>query len=75
MTEGGIWPAIVGTILLTLGTALFALPVGVGAGIYLAEYAQARPGTRVIRLVDREHGRRALDRVRPLRPRRCSSSC
>jgi len=50
MTAGGIWPAIYGTILLTLGTALFALPLGVGAGVYLAEYAKRGPGTRVIRL-------------------------
>ncbi len=50
MTAGGIWPAIYGTILLTLGTALFALPLGVGAGVYLAEYARRGAGTRVIRL-------------------------
>jgi phosphate transport system permease protein len=50
MTEGGIWPAIWGTILLTCGTALFALPLGVGAGIYLAEYAKKGRGTRLIRL-------------------------
>lgn len=50
MTAGGIWPAIWGTILLTLGTALFALPLGVGSGIYLAEYAKRGTGTRVVRL-------------------------
>lgn len=50
MTAGGIWPAIYGTIGLTLGTALFALPLGVGAGIYLAEYAKRGLATRVIRL-------------------------
>jgi phosphate transport system permease protein len=50
MTAGGIWPAIYGTIMLTLGTALFALPLGVGAGIYLAEYAKRGRGTRVVRL-------------------------
>lgn len=50
MTEGGIWPAIWGTILLTVGTALFALPLGVGAGVYLAEYARRGRGTRMIRL-------------------------
>jgi phosphate transport system permease protein len=50
MTAGGIWPAIYGTIALTLGTALFALPLGVGAGIYLAEYAKRGTGTRVVRL-------------------------
>ena len=50
MTQGGIWPAIWGTILLTLGTALFALPLGVGAGLYLSEYATRGPSTRVVRL-------------------------
>lgn len=50
MREGGILPAIVGTILLTLGTGIVAVPVGVGAGIYLAEYARDTALTRAIRL-------------------------
>lgn len=50
MTEGGIMPAILGTILLTLGTAIAAIPLGVGAAIYLAEYAQDNRLTRGIRL-------------------------
>jgi phosphate transport system permease protein len=50
MTAGGIWPAIVGTFWLTTVAAAFALPVGVAAGIYLAEYARKGLGTRVIRL-------------------------
>jgi len=50
MTAGGIWPAIYGTIVLTLGTALIALPLGMGAGIYLAEYAKRGTGTRIVRL-------------------------
>jgi phosphate transport system permease protein len=50
MTAGGIWPAVYGTLGLTFGTALFALPLGVGAGIYLAEYAKRGLGTRVVRL-------------------------
>ena len=50
MTEGGIFPAIVGTLLLTLGTALAALPIGIGGGIYLAEYAPDSVFTRTIRL-------------------------
>jgi len=36
----GLWPAIVGTLLLVAGASLIALPVGVAAGIYLAEYAR-----------------------------------
>lgn len=50
MTAGGIWPAIFGTLMLTLGTALLAIPVGVGAGIYLSEYAKRGLGTRIVRL-------------------------
>lgn len=50
MTAGGIWPAIVGTFLLTVGTAVFAIPVGVTTGIYLAEYAPRSRVTRIIRL-------------------------
>lgn len=43
MTQGGILPAIVGTVLLTLITTVFAVPFGVACAIYLNEYA--RPGT------------------------------
>ena len=50
MRAGGIWPAIVGTFYLTLGTALFAVPVGLGAAIYLSEYAQDNRWTRAIRI-------------------------
>ncbi len=50
MKEGGILPAIVGTVLLTLGTALAAIPVGVGGAIYLSEYARDTWLTRSIRL-------------------------
>jgi len=50
MKAGGIFPAIVGTILLTLGTALVAIPIGVGGAIYLSEYARDNWVTRSIRL-------------------------
>lgn len=50
MTEGGILPAIVGTFLVTLITALFAVPLGMAAAIYLNEYARAGRLTRLIRL-------------------------
>ena len=50
MTEGGIFPAILGTILLTMGTAVAAIPLGVAAAIYLAEYAGDNWLTRAIRL-------------------------
>jgi phosphate transport system permease protein len=50
MKAGGIFPAIVGTLLLTLGTALAAIPIGVGGAIYLSEYARDNWLTRAIRL-------------------------
>lgn len=50
MKAGGIFPAIVGTLVLSLGTALVAIPVGVGGAIYLSEYAKDTLLTRIIRL-------------------------
>ncbi len=50
MREGGIWPAIVGTVYLTLGTALIAVPLGIAAAIYLSEYAKDNQFTRAIRI-------------------------
>jgi phosphate transport system permease protein len=47
---GGILPAIIGTFYLMLGTLVFALPVGVLAGIYLTEYARDNWITRLINL-------------------------
>ena len=50
MKEGGIFPAIVGTLYLVLGTIIFSLPLGVGAAIYLTEYAKQGKLTRLIRI-------------------------
>ncbi len=50
MREGGILPAIVGTIYLVMGTIILALPLGVGSAIYLTEYAKQGKVTRLIRL-------------------------
>lgn len=50
MRAGGIFPAIIGTLWLTLGTAVIAVPLGVGAAIYLSEYAPDNRWTRVIRI-------------------------
>jgi phosphate transport system permease protein len=50
MKAGGIFPAIVGTLVLTVGTALVAIPIGVGGAIYLSEYARDNLLTRLIRL-------------------------
>jgi phosphate transport system permease protein len=40
MTKGGIWPAIVGTLVLIAGSMLFAFPIGVMSGIYINEYTR-----------------------------------
>jgi phosphate transport system permease protein len=50
MRSGGIFPAIVGTFYLTLGTAIFSVPLGIGAAIYLSEYAPDNRWTRTIRI-------------------------
>ena len=47
---GGILPAIIGTFYLMLGTLVFALPIGVLAGLYLTEYARDNWLTRLINL-------------------------
>ena len=39
MTQGGILPAIVGTLCLVVGSMVFAFPIGVMSGIYINEYA------------------------------------
>lgn len=49
MTEGGIWPAIFGTIAVTLTMIIFAVPLGVCSAIYLNEYAKDSIFTRIIR--------------------------
>jgi phosphate transport system permease protein len=50
MRAGGILPAIIGTIYLTIGTAIFSVPLGIAAAIYLSEYASDTPLTRTIRI-------------------------
>lgn len=50
MRAGGIFPAIVGTIYLTLGTAVFSIPLGILAAIYLNEYAGKNWLTRTIEI-------------------------
>ncbi len=49
-TEGGIFPAIFGTVMMTLVMALIVTPFGVIAAVYLREYAKQGPLTRVIRI-------------------------
>jgi phosphate transport system permease protein len=48
MTKGGILPCIIGTLCLSVGAIVVALPIGVASAIYLNEYA--RPG-RIVRII------------------------
>ncbi len=49
-TEGGIFPAIFGTVMMTLIMAVLVTPLGVIAAIYLREYAKQGAMTRVVRI-------------------------
>ena len=49
-SEGGIWPAIVGTVLLVAGTVAVALPLGMAAAVYLSEYARRNMFSSAVRL-------------------------
>jgi phosphate transport system permease protein len=53
MTEGGIFPAILGTFLVSVITVVFAVPLGMFAAVYLHEYARPGKVTRLIRLAIR----------------------
>jgi len=50
MTRGGILPAILGTVYLTLGAIAVALPLGIASAVYLTEYARQGRIIRIIRL-------------------------
>lgn len=51
MTEGGIYPAIVGTLYLVIGSMLFSFPIGLMSGIYTSEYAKDGWVLRIIRVM------------------------
>jgi phosphate transport system permease protein len=50
MTKGGIMPAIVGTLYLTIGAIALALPLGIVSAVYLTEYAKQGRWIRMIRV-------------------------
>ena len=50
MTEGGILPAIIGSFAVTVITAAFSIPLGMGCAVYLNEYASDNLVTRLIRM-------------------------
>ncbi|HRL94605.1 MAG TPA: phosphate ABC transporter permease PstA [Pseudomonas sp.] len=49
-TEGGIFPAIFGTVMMTILMAIIVTPFGVLAAVYLREYAKQNTLTRIIRI-------------------------
>ena len=49
-SEGGVFPAIFGTVVMTLIMVVFVVPFGVLAALYLREYAKAGPLVSVIRI-------------------------
>lgn len=51
MTAGGIYPAIIGTLYLVLGSSLISFPIGIMSGIYMNEYATNGKLIRFIRIM------------------------
>jgi len=49
-TEGGIFPAIFGTVMMVIIMAILVTPLGIVAAVYLREYATQGPLTRLIRI-------------------------
>jgi len=49
-TEGGIWPALFGTVMMVLLMTVAVVPLGVIAALYLHEYAKQGPILRAVRL-------------------------
>jgi phosphate transport system permease protein len=51
MTKGGIFPAIVGTLCLVVGSSIFSFPIGIMSGIYMNEYATGSKVATFIRIM------------------------
>jgi phosphate transport system permease protein len=49
-SAGGIWPCIVGTALLVIGSMALALGIGISSAIYLSEYSRNGPLIRLVRI-------------------------
>jgi phosphate transport system permease protein len=49
LTQGGIFPAVLGTVLVTLLTTVTAVPLGVACAVYLSEYGRPGPLTALVR--------------------------
>ncbi len=50
MTKGGIFPAIIGTFYLMIGSSIVSIPIGIATAIYLTEYAKNPKIVKIIRL-------------------------
>lgn len=50
MTEGGVAPAIVGTLYLTLGAMLFAVPLGLACAVFICEYSPKSIVVNIVRI-------------------------
>ena len=68
-SAGGVWPCIVGTGLLVIGSMIVALAVGICSAIYLSEYSQNTRSIRLDSYRDSQPRRRALDCFRTVRLR------
>ncbi len=53
ITQGGIFPAIVGSVYLGLGVTLLSFPLGIGTAVFLTEYSKNSPWNRIIQLAIR----------------------
>jgi phosphate transport system permease protein len=56
MTSGGIFPAIVGTLYLVIGSILVSFPIGVMSGIYMNEYAKNGMFVKIVRIMTNNLG-------------------
>ena len=65
MTEGGIFPAIIGTFLVTLITAILSIPLGMGCAIYLHEYAKKGKITKSKKQVGKRAAKRRSRKAAP----------
>ncbi len=66
-SAGGIWPCIVGTALLVVGSMILALVIGISAAIYLSEYSRETSSYSLHSHRDFEPGWGSLDCFRPFR--------
>ena len=68
--QGGIYHAIIGTLLITAAAAVISVPIGLMTAIYLVEYGDnSRHRPRSITLPGRRDDRHPVDRRRPVRLR------